>query len=48
MQQNEKIEKNVPPFLTANSRLTVDYFLLVHYFSSRLLVDCRLVDGSLS
>jgi len=29
------------------SRLIVDYFLLVDYFISRLLVDYRLVDSSL-
>ena len=33
---------------TSTSRLIVDYFLLVDYFISRLLVDYRLVDGSLS
>jgi len=35
-------------FLTSTSRLIVDYFLLVDYFISRLLVDYRLVDGSLT
>ena len=34
-------------FFTSTGRLIVDYFLLVHYFISRLLVDYRLVDGSL-
>jgi len=35
-------------FFTSTSRLIVDYFLLVDYFISRLLVDYRLVDGSLT
>ena len=33
---------------TSTGRLIIDYFLLVDYFISRLLVDYRLVDGSLS
>ena len=33
---------------TSTSRLIVDYFLLVDYFISRLLVVYRLVDGSLT
>ena len=35
-------------FFTSTGRLIVDYFLLVDYFISRLLVDYRLVDGSLN
>ena len=35
-------------FFSSPSRLIVDYFLLVDYFISRLLVDYRLVDGSLT
>jgi len=34
--------------LTSTSPLIVNYFLLVNYFISRLLVDYRLVDGSLT
>jgi len=35
-------------FFTSTGRLIVDYFLLVDYFISPLLVDYRLVDGSLN
>ena len=40
--------KKVRPFFTPNSRLVFDYFLLIDYFTNRLLVDYRLVDGSLT